>query len=218
MENIINRFLSVDIGSGIGSGDDFASGFGPGAGTGYGDGCGYGSGSGTGSGRGSGNITQSIKSICGEPLHMIDNVPTIIRQVFGNYAKGAIVMDDMTTRLCYIAKQGNTFAHGNTLREARDALREKLFKDMPEEEHINAFLEAHPDNGPYLNRDLFQWHNKLTGSCLAGRNAFVENHGIDLEGSSTLAEFIEMTKDTYGGDVIRRLEERMKETQNDRLE
>lgn len=119
-------------------------------------------------------------------------------------------MNDMTTRPCYIAKQGNTFAHGDTLRDAVDALREKHFKGMPEEERISAFLEAHPDNGPYANRDLFQWHNKLTGSCLAGRNAFVESHGIDLEGSSTLSEFIEMTKDSYGGGVIRRLEERAK--------
>ena len=33
------------------------------------------------------------------------------------------------------------------------------------------------------------------------------NHGIDLDGESTVEEFIEMTENDYGGHVIRKLKE-----------
>lgn len=35
----------------------------------------------------------------------------------------------------------------------------------------------------------------------------VENHGLSLEGESTVEEFIELTRNAYGGEVIRALEE-----------
>ena len=100
------------------------------------------------------------------------------------------------------------FAHGDTLREAMAALTDKLFEDMPEEERIKAFIREHPEKSKaYPNRDLFDWHNKLTGSCLAGRNAFVKDMGLSLEGETTVEAFIELTRNAYGGDIIRRLEE-----------
>lgn len=96
------------------------------------------------------------------------------------------------------------FAHGKTLREARDALLEKLFNDMPEDERIAKFTEAHSIHERYPNRDFFSWHHRLTGSCLQGRTAFAQDHGIDLDGSMTTEEFLKLTKDSYGGDIIRR--------------
>lgn len=42
-----------------------------------------------------------------------------------------------------------------------------------------------------------------------GRDSFVRGHGIDLEhGEYTVAEFVEITRDSYGGEIIARLEER----------
>lgn len=49
-------------------------------------------------------------------------------------AHGAILNGDLTLTPCYIVKQDNIFAHGETLREAMEALRDKLFEDMPEDE------------------------------------------------------------------------------------
>ena len=57
------------------------------------------------------------------------------------------------------------------------------------------------------NADLFEWHHTLTGSCRAGRQAFIENHGISLSGSMTVAEFIHLTINDYGGDIITKLKE-----------
>ena len=105
-----------------------------------------------------------------------------------------------------LVKQNNLFAHGATLREAQEALLEKLFDDMPEEERIEAFVEAHPDNGTaYPNRDLFDWHHRLTGSCEMGRNAFVKNHGLDMNGSTTVQGFIRLCEHDYGGSTIKKL-------------
>lgn len=56
------------------------------------------------------------------------------------------------------------------------------------------------------------WHHRLTGSCMAGRKAFCLNHQIDLEHDSfTVDEFILLTKDDYGGAVIRNMATKRRE-------
>jgi hypothetical protein len=88
------------------------------------------------------------------------------------------------------------------------ALTDKMFDDMPEEERIAAFIKEHPDPGKaYPNQDLFDWHHRLTGSCMAGRNAFVKDKGLTLDGETTVTAFIELTKNAYGGSTIRKLAE-----------
>lgn len=168
-----------------------------------------GSGDGSGFGYGSGDVT----SFAGNPVNMVDNVPTIIDHVHSNAAKGRILMSDFTTKDCYVVKnEDGIFAHGDTLREAMNALLEKQFDDMPEEKRIEAFLEAHREDKKYPAQDLFDWHHRLTGSCMAGRKAFCLNHQIDLENDSfTVDEFINLTRDDYGGCVIRNLEKKRKE-------
>ena len=216
------RFVQIDSsdGSGDGYGYDDGSGDGSGSGDGYGyddgsgDGSGYGSGYGSGSGYGDGSgygcdRLCALGAYCGSKVYAIDGVPTLIDAVLGSYAKGRILMDDMTTRPCYIAKEGRVFAHGDTLRDAQTALWEKLFDDMPLDDRIAAFLACHTLTDAYPNRDLFEWHHRLTGSCLAGRKAWVASHGIDMDGSTTVADFIRLCEDDFGRDAIRALKERI---------
>ena len=218
-------FLSVSDGSGSGSGsgsgdgsgdgygygygDGDGSGSGSGSGDGYGDGYGSGAGSGSGSGDGSG-----IKSFNGEPVYRIDGVNTLIRSVRGNTAHGAILNADLTLTPCYIVKQENVFAHGETLRKAMEALRDKLFEDMPEEKRIDAFLRETDREKTYPTQHFYDWHHRLTGSCDMGRKQFARDHGVDLEhGMMTLTEFLELTKDAYGGDVIKKVISKMQEVE-----
>ena len=180
-----------------------SSGYGYGFGSGDGSGDGYGSGSGYGYG---------IKRFNREPVYRIDGVNTLIRSVRGNIAQGAIVNADLTITPCYIVKQDNVFAHGETLREAMEALRDKLFEDMPEAERIDTFLRETDREKAYPTQYFYDWHHRLTGSCDMGRKQFARNHGVDLEhGMMTLAKFLELTKDTYGGDVIRKVIDRMED-------
>ena len=45
-----------------------------------------------------------------------------------------------------------------------------------------------------------------------GRRQFARDHGIDVENAAmTLREFLELTKDAYGGDVIRKVLKEMEE-------
>ena len=193
----IERFLfEVDRCFCDGDGSGSGSGSGYGYGYGYGDGYGYGSG---------------IKAFCGEAVYLIDGIQTIIRKLKGNIAKGVILNSDLTTTPCYVVKQNGMFAHGETLREAQEALVDKLFEGMSEDQRINAFIEAHPLGKKYPNQDLYDWHHKLTGSCDMGRKTFAKEHGIDMDSSMTVGEFIDLTRDAYGGSTIRKLEARYKE-------
>ena len=202
LQEKIREFLSIDTSSGDGDGDGSGSGDGYGYGSGYGYGYGYGYGSGSGSGSGYGGLSE----INGHKVFLVDDVPTVFLSVHGNAVKGYILQSDLTMTPCYVVKGHNLFAHGEDLRSAMAALRDKLFEDMPEEERIAAFIEEHPDKDKaYPNRDLFDWHNKLTGSCMAGRNAFVKDHGLSLEGETTVTEFIRLTENAYGGETIRNL-------------
>lgn len=187
-------------GSGYGDGDSYGYGYGSGDGSGYG----YGDGDGFGSGYGS-IWGKGLGAINGHKIHMVDLVPTIIYYVRGNIARGAIVQADLSLRPCFICKQGGRFAHGGTLRKAMEALREKLYEGMLEEERIQAFVDAHKAGQRYPNTDYFDWHHRLTGSCKAGREAFVRNHGLDMAGSMTPEEFIRLTEHDYGGEIIRQL-------------
>ena len=208
-------------GGGYGSGSGYGSRYGEGSGDGYGAGIssetGYGSGSGYGCGTGdsfgAGNSSDSkecVKSYNGEPVYMIDHVPTILRSVKGNVAHGAILNDDMTTTNCYVVRQDEYFAHGETLEKAMEDLRDKLFEDMSEDERIKAFLQETDEEKHYPAQYFYDWHHRLTGSCDMGRSQFARTHGIDVnKDTMTMSEFLELTKNAYGGNVIRKVIERM---------
>ena len=222
MEDVIKIREFLSIGSGSGDGFGFGYGDSSGSGSGYGNGSGNGFGSGNGSGDGSGSGNGSgdgfgfgsgfgIKSIAGELVWLVDEVQTLIDKVRGNIAKGRILMSDLTTKPCYIIKQNGLFAHGDTLREARDALAEKLLDGMSEDERIEAFMKEHKLGIPYPNQSLYEWHHRLTGSCDMGRRAFVADHGLSLDGETTVEDCIALTRNAYGRSTIRKLEERYKE-------
>ena len=203
----IEDFLRVDEfpnGSGYGSGDGDGDGYGSGDGYGYGYGSGYGNGSGDGSGSGSGNGLLMFDK---NTVHMIDGVQTIIHSVKNNIAKASIVNDDLTVTPCYVAKVGYYFAHGETIKQAIADAENKHFENIDVEERIAEFHKVFPDKSKkYSNKLFYDWHTKLTGSCTLGKDNFVSNKGIDLNGKMTVVEFIELTKNHYGGDVIHKLE------------
>ena len=223
LEDRINAFLSVNYGygsgygSGRGSDGGFGWGFGDGSGRGSGGGNGDGSdccyrwgyedGNGDGYGWGFGD-GSGVKDINGNHVYIVDGIQTIIKSVRSNIAQGFVLQSDLTLKPCYIVKERNKFAHGDTLHDAFSALQEKLYDDSTEEERIEAFRKKFPEyDTPYPNRDLFAYHHVLTGSCRMGRESYCKDKGIDLDGSTTVREFIELTKGSYGGDVICKLPE-----------
>ena len=191
IERDIERFLAV--GSGDGDGD----------GSGSGDGDGYGSGDGSGDGYGSG---YGIKVFNGDKVYLVDNILTIFISIRGNVAKGYILQSDFQLKPCFIVKENNKFARGDTIRDAFNSLQEKLYDDSTEEERIEAFKKKFPEyDVKYDNGDLFTYHHVLTGSCRMGRESFVSDRGLSLDGKTSIREFVELTKNAYGGDIIKKL-------------
>ena len=221
LESKIKEFLTT---SDSFSGGD-SSGYGFEEGTGFGGGCSYGEGYNSGRGHGTGcnkepsygSVVTSgyglghscgfgFKSINGNTIHIIDNMPTIITSIHNNAAKGFIVQTDLQLTPCYIVKDGDKFAHGYTLREAFNSLQEKLYDNSTEEERINTFKKKFPKyDAKYSNKDLFTYHHVLTGSCIMGRETFITNKGLSLDGKTSIREFVELTKDSYGGEIIKKL-------------
>ena len=163
---------------------------------GYGDGSGYGSG---------------VKSYNGQPVYMIDGVKTLIDEVNGNFARGHIIRGDLILEPCWIAKVGACFAHGKDIHAAHMDAIAKHQRNMPVEERLDSFIKEHPYmSEKYSGEDLFRWHNILTGSCEMGRRAFCQDHGMNPETDSfTVEEFIRLTCNAYGKDVIRQLADRL---------
>lgn len=212
---------------GLGSGSGYVSSFGSGKGKGEGKGFSYGAGCGNGIGSdyntndamdpgdGCGNNNNTgygdgygdgIKELNGDNVYLIDGIQTIIKSVRGNIAQGFILNSDLTLQPCYIVKEQNYFAHGDTLHDAFTSLQEKLYDDSTEEERIEAFVKEFPDyDTPYPNRDLFAYHHVLTGSCRMGRESFCKDKGINLDGSTTVRDFVSLTKDSYGSETIHKL-------------
>lgn len=230
LEDKIRAFSAISTGDGAGYGAGYGFGVG-GYGDGYGIlnydkngtdgvvwdvagpdanigcGCGCGFGSSYGYGYGSGD-DLGVKEINGNIVCIIDDIPTIITSVRNNIAKGFIVKNDLQFEPCYIVKENNHFAHGFTLKDAFMSLQEKLYDDSTEEERIEAFMKQFPEyDVKYDNMDLFVYHHVLTGSCRMGREAFMSNKGLSLDGKTSVREFVKLTQDAYGGDIIKKLPE-----------
>ena len=236
LEDKIKVFLTINIddgygyGSGDGSGDGYGDGSGygngDGSGYGYGDGSGYGNGDGSGYGNGDGSGDGSgygygngygdgsgygngdgIKTYKNKTVYLIDEVATIITHVYQNLAKGYILQSTLEIEPCYIAKGQNMFAHGETAKKAMQALQEKIFENMDTEETIEKFREKFKNNRKYKGNTFYLWHHILTGSCEMGRDNFVKNHELDLNKMYSVKEFIELTENDYGGEIIQQLKE-----------
>lgn len=225
--DFIGQGLGECSGFGLGTGAGYGLGFGYNDGTGGGDyeysndyGCygygkGYGSGDGYGYGNGNGNGDDcgncyGLKSLNGQPVDMINGVPTILTHIIGNVAKGFIVCTDFSLAPTFVCKQGNTFAHGETLHKAQEKLLEKIFHNMSTEERIAAFCKEFKPGVKRPAMDFFSWHNRLTGSCEKGRREFARQHHIDIENDEmTPEEFFKLTRRySYGGKIIRQTEQR----------
>lgn len=210
MESIkewISRTPQSDSGDDFGSGDGSGSGFNSGGSDGdgfYGDGFyDYGDGSGDGDGY------KDISSLNGEQIYYIDDIPTVITNVKRNLAKGYVVnLNDFSRTACYVARGEGYYAHGETVEEARSSLMSKIFENRSEEERIDEFVNHFPKGKKAKGTEYYEWHHILTGSCKMGRDEFVKSRGLSLEAEYTPEEFIKITENAYGSEVIKELKKR----------
>ena len=151
---------------------------------------------------------MGIKSFNGDFVYLIDGVQTIISNIKGNLARGFILNSDLTLSPCYICKNDKYFAHGETLKEARRALQEKILENMDTDEAIECFLSTFEKEKKYPVKDFYEWHHYLTGSCEMGRRSFMRDRNITFDDMYTVDEFIALCEDSYGSETIKELKER----------
>ena len=193
-------------GYGYGYGGYLGSGDGHSNGSGDGSGVSEGYGSIDGSGEGGGADIYTIKTFKGHIVDYIDCVPTIITNIHNNVAIGFIIGFDMTLIPCYVAKAGNYFAHGKTLKDAVKDAEAKEMGEMSIEERIEKFIEVFGSmDSEHTGKEFYDWHHILTGSCRMGRDKFCEENGIDLTKKYSVRYFLNITKNSYGGDIIKQI-------------
>ena len=142
-----NGYGGGGSGGGCSYGDGSGAGFGSGGGDGYSNGSGncFGDGYGCGVGGCGGSYSgKGVKELNGDNVHLVDGIQTIIKSVHGNIAQGFILKSDLTLQPCYIVKEQNYFAHGDTLHDAFTSLQEKLYDGSTEEELIEVFVKKFP--------------------------------------------------------------------------
>lgn len=207
---VVEEFLrSRSVGPGFDSGLGLAHAnhviFGP-TGSGFGSGSGSGAGNVSGSGSGDGNLCDCIKAFNGERVWAVNDTPTLIDLILGDYAQGRILCCDLTTESCYVARVDNCFAHGRTLKEAVADAESKATNMRPIEERISRFKESFPSlETQAKGYEFYRWHYTLTGSCTMGRDQFIREHELDMEKEYTVQYFLDITKEAYGGSVIHQL-------------
>lgn len=165
-----------------------------------------GNGYGYGEGNGGHYSKINIQQINGLPVVSVDDVLTAIEVIHGDYAKAYTIRHNVILVPCYVARVGSSFAHGETLKEAFADAQSKEYSRMSEEKRIGLFIAQYPSAYEVVsNRELFAIHNALTGSCRFGREEFCKAHDINLDGSMTIASFLELTKNAYGGEIIKKI-------------
>ena len=151
---------------------------------------------------------NNILTFNGNIVDNVDMLPTIIIQVKNNFAKGYIIKDDLILESCYIAKIGNFFAHGKTLKDAVSDVVKKQGKNMSIEERIKNFVKIFGSlNSKHTGKEYYDWHHFLTGSCQMGRDKFCKAHNIDLSKKYTVKYFLDITKNSYGSNIIKLVRE-----------
>ena len=77
---------------------------------------------------------------------------------------------------------------------------------MPIEERIEKFIEVFGSlDSEHTGKEFYDWHHILTGSCRMGRDKFCEENGIDLTKKYSVRYFLNITKNSYGGDIIKEI-------------
>ena len=157
-----------------------------------------------GSGYGSG---YGIKLFNKQKVYIIDKVPTIISTIKKDIAFGFILQNDLTIKKCVVARNDYHFSHGDTLKDAIKSLEDKTLISLPIPKRIDNFKKRFKSfKHKYKASLLYDWHFKLTGSCKTGRDNFCINHNINLvKDKFSVYEFIELTKNQYGSEIIKQL-------------
>lgn len=153
--------------------------------------------------------STTITKFNGDQVHYVDGVPTVLLKVRGDIASGYTINNDLTTTACFVARGHGYFAHGKTAHEASSELERKIISNMNTDDKVDEFIRKFDKDGTYPTKSFYDWHGILTGSCVFGRDSFAKEHNVDLNGNMSTRDFLLLTKDAFGREIIRAIMERL---------
>ena len=112
------------------------------------------------------------------------------------YFKGNLTTD----KRCYVAQDGDDYAHGDTAEKALTDLRFKVLSRDFDPDTLIATIKA---RGTVELID----YRLLTGACESGTREHLLNHGIDPDTTTflPLAKALEVSRSGYGGEIFARM-------------
>ena len=131
-------------------------------------------------------------------VQIIDDIKTIILQRKKNIIKGLFLND---LQACYVVEKDGVFAHGATLKEAKESLIYKI-SDRNEDIYKNAYKNYTLDT-EVTHEEAIKMYRVITGACEAGTRYFVENVFTEKKEKYTVKEIIKLTKGQYGNETLK---------------
>jgi len=100
-----------------------------------------------------------------------------------------------------VARKGNTFAHGDSIREAIQDLTFKLAKRELAKRDIEDYRSLSLES-ELTYEEAVMMYRVITGSCRYGVNQFIEENSIE-EKNYTVGEILELTHGQYGHERLK---------------
>ena len=148
-------------------------------------------------------MRRGHKKINGKTLHVIDGIPTAIEHIDGDVAKGYALNCNAYLTPCYVIKWHGRFAHGATLREARAALEEKVFKGSDMSAKITMLAERLAVGEKHPAQVYYGWYHRLTRSGI-----LAHDHSIQICNDMwTVTEFVSLIEDDNAKKIFTQLAE-----------
>ena len=124
----------------------------------------------------------------------IDGINTAILSKKGNAYRVWILGDDKES---FVFEENGVFAHGKTLKEARESLIYKIGN------RDTSLYEGYKLNTIVSKEEAIKMYRIITGACEYGVKRFVESQ-TKTKKKYRVSEIIEITDGQYGNDELRR--------------
>ena len=127
-------------------------------------------------------------------VQIIDGIKIIILQRKKNVIKGLFLND---LRPCYVVEKDGVYAHGATLKEAKESLIYKI-TDRDKSDYEDYTLDTE-----VTHEEAIKMYRVITGACEAGTRHFVENVLAEKKEKYTVKEIIKLTEGQYGNETLK---------------
>ena len=135
-------------------------------------------------------------------VQTIDEVKTIILQRKKNVIKGLFLNN---LQPCYVVEKDGVYAHGATLKEAKESLVYKI-TDRDKSDYEDYTLDTE-----VTYEEAIKMYRVITGACEAGTRNFVENILTKKKKKYTVKEIIKLTEGQYGNETLKEFMENKNE-------